>query len=173
MSGTDPSAAGVIPYALPFRLASARLQARQAAFNARAEVRWFGFEGRFEPHGAAVVRLVRSDAGHLGGGGTAALNGGLIAAGFDGACVLAALGHHDSEVVVTLTLQVHFLRLANVGPRLRFVGAATRTTSALCFAQALLLDDDAAMPLASASATLAARGPALAGRGASGAHALS
>ncbi|MBC8055232.1 MAG: hypothetical protein H7Y61_01500, partial [Rhizobiales bacterium] len=73
-----------------FRLPPDRLAARLAEFNQRREVSWFGLEGAFEGQGDAVVRFVRVDAGVLGGGGTAAINGGVIAAGFDAACVLAA-----------------------------------------------------------------------------------
>jgi len=139
-----------------FRIAPDRLAAQRAAFNRRAEIVWFGLEGHFEPPGDALVRFARLDTGMLGGGGVQAINGGVIAAGFDAVCVLAALGQYEAEVVVTLTLQVHYLRLARVAPGLVFRARVTKSARHVCFVQAELFDQAApGQLLASASASLA------------------
>ena len=101
---------------LPFRrVVDSRMQAL-ALFNRRAEILWFGFHGSFESHDAAI-RLTRLPDGMLGGGGAAALNGGVIAAGFDAAVVLTGLGHYDTDTVVTLNLAVQFLNLVAPGTK--------------------------------------------------------
>lgn len=123
------------PFAVPFRLPPAIRDAKAARFNDRAEVRWFGFLGSFAELGESRVHLLRRDEGALGGGGTAALNGGLIAAGFDAAAVLVGLGHYDSEVVVTLDLSVRFLRLAQGDQADEFVARVVKSTRALAFVE--------------------------------------
>jgi acyl-coenzyme A thioesterase PaaI-like protein len=148
---------------IPFRLPAERLALQVEAFNRRAEIGWFGFRAQLEaPADAAVVRFERLDAGALGGGGTAAVNGGVIAAGFDAACVLAALCQYDTGTVVTLTLQVQYLRLARAGAGLEFRAAVTRSARSLCFVQGVLRDasEPGSPALATASATLAPAGPA-------------
>lgn len=147
--------------ALPFRLDADALARQLHQFNARSEVRWFGFEGRFDPPGAAAIRLVRLDAGVQGGGGTAAINGGVIAAGFDAAFVLAGLGHYDSEVVVTLDLSVKFLSLAMARESLVFEARVVRSARPFAFAEGRLFDtaDPRAPSLAMATGMVApARG---------------
>jgi acyl-coenzyme A thioesterase PaaI-like protein len=73
-------------------------------------------------------------AGVLGGGGTKALNGEVIAAVFDAAFVLAGLAQYEAEVVVTLELSVQFLSLATIDrPRaLTAVSFALHVASATC-----------------------------------------
>lgn len=143
--------------AMPFRHAPERLAQRLLAFNQRHEIQWFGLSATLESPGDAVVRFARLDAGVLGGGGIAAINGGVIAAGFDAACVLAALTQTDSEVAVTLTLQVSYLRLARVSDGLEFRAQVTRATRRVCFVQGVLIDAGGSVrrPLATATATLA------------------
>lgn len=119
--------------AVPFRLERRTRDAKADRFNERAEVRWFGLVGRFGDGDEALVHLRRQDAGALGGGGTAALNGGLIAAGFDAAAVLAGLGHYDSEVVVTLDLSVRFLRLAHADDADEFAARVVKSTRSIAF----------------------------------------
>lgn len=151
--------AGVSPVlqTVPFRLIPDRRAARLAVFNQRAEITWFGLHGAFEGKHDAVVRFTGLHAGVLGGGGAGAVNGGVIAAGFDAACVLAAIAQYDVDVVVTLTLQVQFLRLARASPDLAFRAQVLRSARQLCFVQAHLVDgtDPDHLPLAAASATLA------------------
>ena len=145
---------------MAFRLPAERLALQLASFNRRAEIGWFGFRAQLEAPADAVVRFERLGTGALGGGGTAAVNGGVIAAGFDAACVLAALCQYDTDTVVTLTLQVHYLRLARAGAGLEFRASVTRSARSLCFVQGVLLD--AGVPggpaLSTASATLAPLG---------------
>ncbi len=143
---------------VPFWLTPERLSARLKAFNQRREITWFGLQGAFEGAQDAVVRFRTLDAGVLGGGGTAAVNGGVIAAGFDAVCVLAAQAQFDVDVVVTLTLQIQFLRLAHASLGLEFRAQVSKSTSQLCFVQAQLIDRSQAAPrvLSSALATLAA-----------------
>ena len=97
---------------IPFRLVSTQREEQLAQFNARKEIAWFGFRGAFEEPGLAIINFTKIESGLQGGGGTSAINGGVIAAGFDAAFVLAGLGHYDSKVVVTLELSVKFLSLA-------------------------------------------------------------
>lgn len=119
--------------ALPFRL-DAPIRAQKALrFNQRAEVRWFGFHGGFAEPDEAVIHLLQRDPGALGGGGTTALNGGLIAAGFDAAAVLVGLGHYDSDVVVTLDLSVRFLRLAHADVADTFAARVVQSTRTMAF----------------------------------------
>lgn len=121
--------------ALPFRLTASTREQKALRFNERAEVRWFGFHGSFVEPGESVVRLLHREAGALGGGGTAALNGGLIAAGFDAAAVLVGLGHYESEVVVTLDLSVRFLRLAHADLADQFAARVVKSTRAVAFVE--------------------------------------
>lgn len=129
---------------------------RLAEFHGRQEIAWLGLAGRFEDEGMAQVRLERLTPGHLGGAGTDALNGGLIATGFDAACVLAALGHVDTEVVATLTLQVQYLRRATASRSLVFRAGAMKAARHVVFVHAVLEDPSrGGEPLAIAQATLA------------------
>lgn len=145
-----------LPFAVPFALAPERLALRLADFHGRAEIAWLGLAGRFEGEGLAVARFERLTPGHLGGAGTNALNGGLIATGFDAACVLAALGHVDTEVVATLTLQVQYLRRAMASSSLMFRAWATKAARSVVFVHAVLEDPSRGPePLAVAQATLA------------------
>lgn len=125
---------------VPFRLSATHLSTQLEAFNARHEVRWFGFEGSFAPPGRAVIRLSRLDDGLRGGGGTDALNGGVISAGFDAAFVLAGLGHYEADVVVTLELSVRFLSLATARASLAFQGHVVRSARSFAFVEGYLAD---------------------------------
>lgn len=125
--------------ALPFRRAAEERARSLVLFNRRAEILWFGFAGAFGDD-EAVIRIAQMPAGALGGGGEAALNGGVIAAGFDAAAVLAGLGHYDTDTVVTLNLSVQFLHLARPSPELAFYARASRTTRSVCFVEGRLAD---------------------------------
>lgn len=143
--------------ALPFRLGSERLAAKLEEFNARREIRWFGLRGSFQLPGQALVSFQNPDSGILGGGGTEAVNGGVIAAGFDGAFVLAGLGHYEADIVVTLELSVKFLDLATNPGSLTWSAHVVRTSRKFAFAEAKLIDmtNSAARPVAIASAMVA------------------
>lgn len=129
---------------VPFRLDPARREDKLEAFNRRAEIRWFGFVGSYADPGSALVAITRLDAGLQGGGGTTAINGGVIAAGFDAAFVLAGLAHYEAEVVVTLELSVKFLSLARADPSLAFHAHVVRSARHLAFAEGFLARRDAA-----------------------------
>ena len=139
-------------YAVPFRVPAAIRARKVSAFNARAEVQWFGFSGCFSDPTDAVIHLRKRNAGAMGGGGTTALNGGLIAAGFDAAAVLAGLGHYDSDVIVTLDLSVRFIRLAQVDLASEFVARVVKSTRAIAFVEGVLRNG--AQPTAPPFATL-------------------
>jgi acyl-coenzyme A thioesterase PaaI-like protein len=124
---------------ISFRRGAADRTRALALFNRRAEILWFGFEGSFGAD-EAIIRLTALPEGMLGGGGAAALNGGVIAAGFDAAVVLTGLGHYDTDTVVTLNLAVQFLNLARPSPSLAFRAWATRTTRHVCFVEGRLSD---------------------------------
>ncbi|MBC5765419.1 PaaI family thioesterase [Ramlibacter albus] len=130
--------------AVPFRLQAEALERAQRLFNERGEVRWFGFEGRFEEGAIVAIRFGELHEGLQGGGGTQAINGGVIAAGFDAAVVMTGLGHYETDTIVTVDLSVQFLALAKPGPELAWRAWATRTTRGLCFVQAVLGDATAA-----------------------------
>jgi acyl-coenzyme A thioesterase PaaI-like protein len=142
---------------IPFRLTPGRRELQLRQFNQRKEILWFGFHGAFREPGSAEIRFARLDAGAQGGGGTAAINGGVIAAGFDAAFVLAGLGHYDSEVVVTLELSVRFLSLALARESLAFQAQVVRSAKNFSFAEGFLSDsaDPSAPHLAIASAMVA------------------
>lgn len=123
---------------IAFRQSSIRRIQQLAQFNAREEIKWFGFKGSFEEPGSAVITLTKFDAGLQGGGGKAAINGGVIAAGFDAAFVLSGLGHYESEVVVTLELSVKFLSLALVDESLAFRAHVVRSAKNFSFAEGFL-----------------------------------
>jgi acyl-coenzyme A thioesterase PaaI-like protein len=127
---------------ISFRRGAADRTRALALFNRRAEILWFGFEGSFGAD-EAIIRLTALPEGMLGGGGAAALNGGVIAAGFDAAVVLTGLGHYDTDTVVTLNLAVQFLHLARPSPSLAFRAWATRTTRHVCFVEGRLGDGEA------------------------------
>jgi acyl-coenzyme A thioesterase PaaI-like protein len=129
---------------------------RLQAFNRRTEIRSFGLIGSRSVSGDSVVRFERFEPGFLGGGGTSALNGGIIAAGFDAVCVLAALLRYDTDVVVTLTLNVEYLRVAKPGPQTHYRGTVTKRGRHVSFVRAELLANDGMhmQTVATASATL-------------------
>jgi acyl-coenzyme A thioesterase PaaI-like protein len=142
---------------IPFRLSAAQRQAKLLEFNDRREILWFGFQGSLHEPGTSVIRLTRLDAGLQGGGGTNAINGGVISAGFDAAFVLAGFSHYDTDVVVTLELSVKFLSLAVATESLAFRAHVVRSSRNFCFAEGFLADDvDPATPhLAIATAMVA------------------
>lgn len=139
---------GVRP--VPFRLDAARLERAASLFNARGEIRWFEFEGAFEGGDTATIRLRSLHEGLRGGGGTPAVNGGVIAAGFDAAVVMAGLGHYETDTVVTVDLSVQFLALADAAKPLVWHAWASRTTRSLCFVQAAFGDGNSTFATASA-----------------------
>ena len=118
-----------------FRLDAARRAQQLVQFNARTEIGWFGFEGAFAEPGEALVTFARIADGARGGGGSAAVNGGVIAAGFDAAFVLAGLGHYDTPVVVTLELAVRFLSLASTSRPLAFHARVVRSSRSFAFVE--------------------------------------
>lgn len=136
-----------------FRLHANERMAQLNAFNNRKEIRWFGFEGSFVEPGLACIRFQRLDEGVLGGGGTHAINGGVISAGFDAAFVLAGLGQYDSDVVVTLELSVQFLNLAEATESLVFEAAVARSSRTFCFVHGILKDSGQASPTVLARAS--------------------
>ena len=142
---------------VPFRLSAQQRDVQLRQFNDRREILWFGFRGSFHEPGSSVIRFTKLDDGLQGGGGTNAINGGVISAGFDAAFVLAGLGHYDSEVVVTLELSVKFLSLAVASDSLAFHGHVVRSAKNFSFAEGFLSSDtDPAAPhLAIASAMVA------------------
>lgn len=142
---------------IPFRLTTERRAGQLSQFNARNEIIWFGFRGAFLEPGISVIKLTRLDAGLQGGGGTAAINGGVISAGFDAAFVLAGLGHYDCDVVVTLELSVKFLSLALASESLAFQAHVVRSAKNFSFAEGFLADgaDPSAPHLAIATAMVA------------------
>jgi acyl-coenzyme A thioesterase PaaI-like protein len=147
-------------HALPFRLDPATRSVALAAFNTRHEIVWFGFKGVFEEPWAATIQFRPTKPGMLGGGGTSAVNGGVIAAGFDAAMVLAGLGHYDTDVVVTLELAVQFLSLAHARDGLMFRAGVVRSTRHLAFVEAQLLGAAGpGAPLATARGMVAPRQP--------------
>lgn len=138
-------------------LSAEDLADRVARFNQRDEIFWFGLQGEVEGNGEACIRFSRLEAGFLGGGGVQAVNGGVITAGFDAACVLAAWVQYDAAVVVTLALNVQFLRLAHASQHLVFKARVAKRGAQVCFVTAELVDAGAPSrgPLALAQATLA------------------
>ncbi|MCR5882204.1 hypothetical protein LRS03_04750 [Rhizobacter sp. J219] len=131
-----------MPHAVAFRLDADARGRQLKGFNSRVEIIWFAFQGSFEAPGTAEIRFAHTIPGMLGGGGTGAVNGGVIAAGFDAALVLAGLGHYETDVVVTLDLSVQFLALARPGPGLVFRAHVTRSARHFAFVQAELVDGD-------------------------------
>lgn len=138
---------------VPFRIAPDLLEQQLRQFNARGEVQWFGFQGAFQAPASAVITLKSTDTGVLGGGGTRALNGGVIAAGFDAAFVLAGLAQYESEVVVTLDLGVQFLSLATVAEPLAFTAGVVRSSRRFSHVRGILAPLGATQGPVFASAT--------------------
>jgi acyl-coenzyme A thioesterase PaaI-like protein len=126
-------------------------------FNQRRELTLFGLVGHLNFPGAVGIRFTKIADEILGGGGVAAINGGVIAAGFDAACVLAALMQFETKTVVTLTLQIHYLRLAKQSGSLEFQAWVTKSAHHICFVQAALVDPNVTpvRSFATATSTLA------------------
>jgi acyl-coenzyme A thioesterase PaaI-like protein len=142
--------------AVPFRLDAAARSRHLDEFNRRAEIGWFGFAGEFVEPGEARITFARLAQGALGGGGTQAVNGGVIAAGFDAAFVLAGLGHYEADVVVTLELSVKYLSLAIADRPLAFRAHVVRSARHFAFAEGRLGDlDGNGVPYALATAMVA------------------
>lgn len=135
--------------AVPFRLQGEALERAARLFNERSEVRWFGFAGAFEG-GCVAIRFREVHDGLLGGGGAPAVNGGVIAAGFDAAVVMTGLGHYETDTIVTVDLSVQFLALAKPSAALAWRAWATRTTRGLAFVQGVLADGEAVYASATA-----------------------
>lgn len=145
-----------MPSPLPFRLDATQRARQLAQFNRRPEIAWFGFEGALEDPGSAIIRLARMHDGVIGGGGTAAINGGVVAAGFDAAFVLAGLGHYDTPVVVTLEVSVRFLQLASAARAPVFRGHVVRSARAFAFVEGVLhARDDPELVFAAANGMVA------------------
>ncbi|MBG9387632.1 hotdog domain-containing protein [Caenimonas aquaedulcis] len=141
---------------IPFRLCADARKDKLQSFNDRAEIRWFGFRGSFAEPAWAEIEFERVETGALGGGGTAAINGGAIAAGFDAAFVLAGLGHYDCGTVVTLELAVQFLSLARAAQPLVFRAGVLRSSRGFAFARgALIAQGTAGAAFATATAMIA------------------
>ena len=142
---------------VPFRLSTDKLHEQLAQFNARGEVKWFGFLGELRNPSTVLVTLDRVNPGVLGGGGTAAINGGVIAAGFDAAFVLAGLTQYESDVVVTLELSIKFLSLAKVDRPVAFAASVIRSSRRFSFVQGVLAPLEAlnGPPCATASGMVA------------------
>ena len=70
---------------IPFRLVSTQREEQLAQFNARKEIAWFGFRGAFKEPGLAIINFTKIESGLQEGGGISAINGGVIATGFDAA----------------------------------------------------------------------------------------
>ena len=142
---------------LPFRLSRAALDETTARFNERAELCWFGFQRLFNEAAVAVVHLTRHDADDLGGRRRAALNGGLISAGFDAAAVLVGVCHSDIDTVVTIELSVRFLRLPHVEQADQFAARVVRLTNSMAFVGGALRTswDGAQFPFATLTAMIA------------------
>lgn len=115
------------------------LRAKAARFNRRPEIRWFGFEGAFDADGGAVVRMTACPEGMLGGGGTDAVNGGVVSAGFDAVAVLAALGAYPTDTIATATLDIQFHALAMAGPGLTFAARVEKAGRRMAFVSAELV----------------------------------
>lgn len=120
---------------IPFRVNAARRDELLTLFNRREEIKWFGFQGAFSEPGLATVTFTKLETGMQGGGGTAAINGGGIAAGFDAAFVLAGLAQYDAEIVITIELSVKFLSLALVSDALSFNAHIVRSGKNFSFAE--------------------------------------
>lgn len=145
---------------IPFRLPAGARSPKLHSFNDRAEIRWFGFRGALAEPGWAEVEFERLQTGVLGGGGTAAVNGGAIAAGFDAVFVLTGLCHYPSDTIVTLELAVQFLSLARADQPLLFRAGVTRSSRGFAFAQgALVVRGNTDTAFATATAIVAPSGP--------------
>jgi acyl-coenzyme A thioesterase PaaI-like protein len=138
---------------VPFRVTADKLRQQLLQFNARSEVQWFGFSGALQAPATAIVTLKGVGAGVLGGGGTSALNGGVVAAGFDAAFVLAGLAQYESEVVVTLELSVQFLSLATVDSPVAFTAGVVRSSRRFSYVRGVLAPQDDLSSPAFATAT--------------------
>ena len=101
--------------------------------------------------GEAVVRLAQATEDQRGGGGTDALNGGVIAYMFDGALgaavASAALHRLDGQGLdptgfgqVTITLNISYLRAAR-GDRFEARGVALQVGGSVAFAEGKFYDE--------------------------------
>jgi acyl-coenzyme A thioesterase PaaI-like protein len=138
---------------IPFRIGPDKLRQQLLQFNARSEVQWFGFCGALQAPATVIITPQSVGAGVLGGGGTSALNGGVIAAGFDAAFVLAGLAQYESGVVVTLELSVQFLSLARMDTSLAFMAGVVRSSRHFSYARGILASQDDLSGPAFATAT--------------------
>lgn len=107
-------------------------------------------QGEGEP-GEFVVRLAQAQPWQRGGGGTDALNGGVVAYMFDGAlggaCAVAALeryevaeADYDRFGQVTVTLTINYLEAAR-GDSFEARGRVTKLGRSTAFAEGRLYDE--------------------------------
>jgi len=101
--------------------------------------------------GEVVVRLSQASEAQRGGGGTAALNGGVMAYMFDGAlgAAVASIALHrlEGEAIdptrfgqVTINLNISYLRAAH-GERFEARGVALQVGGSVAFAEGKLYDE--------------------------------
>jgi len=113
-----------------------------AEWNAKPFYRWPGFRIVEAHAGQARVELDVQEH-HRGGGGTRAINGGILAYMFDGLLGAAVFSSREDIVgQVTVTLTIHYLRMLQAEHRV--VGTARVVSGGrnLVFAEGEVMDEE-------------------------------
>jgi uncharacterized protein (TIGR00369 family) len=104
--------------------------------------RWAGIRVVRAVDGEAEIELEVEDH-HRGGGGTEAINGGIVAYMFDAAMGLAARSTWDDGVrgQVTVTMTVQYLTMLRAEQKVRAVGRAVHRGGTTVFTEAWVTDE--------------------------------
>lgn len=95
----------------------------------------------------------------VGDPATGVLHGGAVSALMDTTCGAAVMSHPAAgEATATLDLRIDYLRGATPGQRVRARADCVHVTRTVAFVRATTFDDDAAAPVASATAAFTISG---------------
>lgn len=112
---------------------------RLERWNSAAYFTWMGLE-LVEAEGGRARAVLRIHDHHRGGGGTPAVNGGVIAYVFDGALGAAVATLQQGRPQVTLQLNISYLRMLT-GDLAVCDARVVRAGNHIAFTEAQLLDD--------------------------------
>ncbi|MDY6820829.1 MAG: PaaI family thioesterase [Deferribacterota bacterium] len=103
---------------------------------------WAGLKIIDAHNGEATIALEVQDH-HRGGGGTEAINGGIVAYMFDGLLGMAIASKWGSDIIgqVTVSLNIEYLRMIQASTMVMGKGRVVQLTKTLAFAEGEVYDE--------------------------------
>jgi len=104
---------------------------------------WAGLSIIDAKNGEAHIELVVQDH-HRGGGGTSAINGGIVAYMFDGLLGTAIISKWGKDIVgqVTITLNIEYLHMIQAQKKVVGKAKVVRITKTMAFAEGQVFDEN-------------------------------